>query len=141
MAMRSSILVLEDSDEDFATVQDAARLAGVPHAIVRATTGGECVRLLRPDMQGRRAAPLLVLLDLNTPGDDGREALRVIRQDADLRTLPLVVLSTSANPRDLQYCYAEGANAYHIKPVQHAMHIRLLQQIFAYWLNSVALPA
>lgn len=136
-----SILVLEDSDEDFATVQDAARLAGLPNPIVRACAAGECLRLLRGELQGRAAAPLLVLLDLNTPGDDGREALRAIRQDETLKTLPLVVLSASANPRDLQFCYAAGANAYHVKPVEHALHLQLLQQIFAYWLSSVTLPA
>lgn len=136
-----SILVLEDSDEDFATVQDAARLAGLPHPIVRASSGGECLRLLHAELQGRTAVPLLALLDLNTPGDDGREALRQIRRDAALQTLPLVVLSASANPRDLQFCYAHGANAYHVKPVEHALHLRLLQQIFAYWLGSVTLPA
>jgi CheY-like chemotaxis protein len=136
-----SILVLEDSDEDFATVQDAARLAGLPNPIVRACTAGECLRLLRGELQARAASPLLVLLDLNTPGDDGREALRTIRQDEALKTLPLVVLSASANPRDLQFCYAAGANAYHVKPVEHALHLQLLHQIFAYWLGSVKLPA
>ena len=136
-----SILVLEDSDEDFATVQDAAQRASLPHAIERAITGGQCLQLLRTGMQSSSAAPLLVLLDLNTPGDDGREVLRVIRQDPTWRTLPLVVLSASANPRDLQYCYAGGANAYHVKPVQHALHLQMLQQIFAYWLGSVTLPA
>ena len=136
-----SILVLEDSDEDFATVQDAARLAGLPNPIVRARAAGECLRLLRGELQARAASPLLVLLDLNMPGDDGREALRAIRQDEALKTLPLVVLSASANPRDLQFCYAAGANAYHVKPVEHALHLQLLQQIFAYWLGSVKLPA
>ncbi|NVO07353.1 MAG: response regulator [Rhodoferax sp.] len=140
MGLRS-ILVLEDSDEDFATVQDAARLAGMRHRIVRASTGGECLHRLRTDMQGLAAAPLLVLLDLNTPGDDGREALRLIRQDEALRPLPLVVLTASANARDLHYCYAHGANAYHVKPVQYPLHLQLLQQIFSYWLGSVVLPS
>jgi CheY-like chemotaxis protein len=137
---KRSILVVEDSDEDFATVQDAAQRAGLTQAVVRATSGDACLRLLRGDMRGRTAAPLLVLLDLNTPGDDGREALREIRKDAALKTMPLVVLSGSANPRDLQSCYASGANAYHVKPVDHALHLQVLQQIFTYWLCSVALP-
>jgi len=136
-----TILVLEDSDEDFATVQDAARCASLPQTIVRASSGCDCLRLLRGDQQGREAVPLLVLLDLDTPGDDGREALRVIRQDQALKTLPLVVLTASANPRDLQFCYAGGANAYHVKPMEYTLHLQMLQQIFAYWLGSVVLPA
>jgi CheY-like chemotaxis protein len=135
------ILVVEDSDEDFETVLDAARLGGVVRPIVRATSGEECLRLLRGAARPRDALPALVLMDLSTPGDDGREALRELGSDATLATLPLVVLSASANPRDLQFCYAHGANAYHVKPVDHAQHLQVLQQIFAYWLASVVLPA
>jgi CheY-like chemotaxis protein len=135
------ILVLEDCDEDFETVLDAVRRSGLMHPVVRATSASECLRLLRSAPPGRDAAPLLVLLDLNTPGDDGREALREIRSDLAPYLLPLVVMSASASPRDLQFCYASGANAYHVKPVDHAMHLQLLQQIFAYWLGSVVLPA
>lgn len=135
------ILVVEDSDEDFETVQDAARRGGVTRQIVRAVSGDECLRLLRGAARRRDALPALVLMDLNTPGDDGREALRAIRSDPALETLPLVVLSASANPRDLQFCYHQGANAYHVKPVDHAVHLQVLQQIFAYWLGSVVLPA
>lgn len=135
------ILVVEDSDEDFETVQDAARRGGVSHPIARATSGDECLRLLRGAAGRRDALPALVLMDLNTPGDDGREALRELRKDVSLGTLPLVVLSASANPRDLKFCYLHGANAYHVKPVDHAVHLRVLQQIFAYWLGSVVLPA
>ena len=133
-----SILVVEDSEEDFQTVLDAARLAGLTHPIVRASSGGECLRLLRG---APRTRALLALIDLNTHGDDGREALRQIRCDDSLRVLPLVVLSASDNPLDLQFCYAQGANAYHVKPVDHALHLLMLQSIFDYWLASVVLPS
>ena len=53
----------------------------------------------------------------------------------------MVVLSASANPRDLQFCYAQGANAYHVKPVDHALHLKMLQAVFAYWLGCVVLSA
>lgn len=134
------ILVVEDSDEDFETVLDAARRGGIATPVVRATSGQQCLRLLRGGEPRREALPALVVLDLNTPGDDGREALREIRQDTHFDALPVVVLSASANPRDLAFCYAQGVNAYHVKPVDHAVHLRLLQQIFAYWLGSVVLP-
>jgi len=138
---RKHILVVEDSDEDFETVHDAARRGDVSRPIVRASSGEECLRLLRGAARRRDALPALVLMDLNTPGDDGREALREMRDDPALEELPLVVLSASANPRDLQFCYRHGANAYHVKPVDHAAHLLVLQQIFAYWLGSVVLPA
>ena len=143
------ILVVEDSDEDFETVVDAARHGGMLHPIVRATSGSECLRLLHqlrqphpPDdaQRSHDTLPLLLLLDLSTPGDDSRDVLREVRSDDVLGALPVVVLSASANPRDLQFCYANGANAYHVKPVAHAMHLKVLQDIFVYWLGSVVLP-
>jgi len=137
-APAETILVLEDCDEDFATVLDAAQLAGVTHEIRRATNGDECIGILRDGAHA--VAPVLVLLDLNTPQGDGREALRYIKEHARLRAVPLVVLTTSANPRDLGFCYDCGANAYHVKPVRHDEHLRVLGEIFGYWLRAVALP-
>ena len=134
------IIVVEDSDEDFDTVKDAARQGGMLYPIVRACSGGECLRLVRSSPGGAAAGTLLLLLDLNTPGDDGRDVLRQVRSDDVLATLPVVVLSASANPRDLQFCYAHGANAYHVKPVDHAVHLKVLQEIFVYWLGSIVLP-
>jgi CheY-like chemotaxis protein len=138
------IVVVEDSDEDFDTVQDAARRSGILHPVVRARTGAECLALLRGSQGSpgiRDALTLLVLLDLNTPGDDGRDVLREVRSDGALGALPVVVLSASASTRDLQFCYANGANAYHVKPVDHALHLKVLRDVFAYWLGSVVLPA
>jgi two-component system, response regulator len=134
------LLVVEDSDEDFATVLEAALAAGLRHEIRRATSGEECLRLLSENQHEHRANPRLVLLDLNTPLGDGRDALRGIRQNERLRALPLVVLSTSSNPRDVEFCYAAGANAYHTKPLNYPAHLKTLQAIFDYWLSQVALP-
>ena len=63
-----------------------------------------------------------------------------MRGDEGLRTLPIVVLSGSANPRDVSFCYANGANAYHVKRVDHGLHRQMLEQVFAYWLGSAVLP-
>ena len=133
------LLVVEDSDEDFDTVLQAAKKAGLTNEVRRATTGDECLALLRGS-GGPIVRPALVLLDLNLPGTDGREALCQIRADARLRGLTVVVLSTSANPRDVNSCYRLGANAYHVKPVRHQDHLRVLLDLFAYWLTRVTLP-
>jgi len=142
------VVVVEDSDEDFETVLTAARLACIGHEIRRARSGDDCLTLLRgaadhPRVHSRvdpRMECALVLLDLNTPHGDGRNALEQIHADAELSAIPLVVLSTSANPRDVDFCYAHGANAYHVKPVSHSAHLAVLQTVFAYWLGSVVLP-
>jgi CheY-like chemotaxis protein len=135
------IVAVEDSDEDFDTIQDAALRGSFLNPLLRARSGAECLRLLDRAQGSRDDRTLLVLLDLNTPGDDGRDVLRVIRSDGALSALPVVVMSASANARDLQFCYAHGANAYHVKPVDHALHLQVLHDIFAYWLGSVVLPS
>jgi CheY-like chemotaxis protein len=136
---RPIVLVCEDCDEDFDTLKDAARTAGVAADLRRATTGDACLTLLRGN-GGEPAHPAVVLLDLNTPGTDGREALKEIKEDMALRHLPVVVLTTSANPRDMAFCYHAGANAYHVKPIRYADHIQVLLDVFTYWLGTVALP-
>jgi CheY-like chemotaxis protein len=131
------IIVVEDSDEDYDTVQQAAKQAGLSILFHRAVTGDECLDLLRGPTLPR---PALVLMDLNTSGTDGRETLAIIKRDHALRDLPVVVLTTSNNPRELQFCYAAGANAYHVKPVRYSDHLALLVEVFSYWLRSVMLP-
>lgn len=132
-----SILIVEDSDEDFDTVREALKKAGIAAELMRATTGDQCLDLLR----GRGAVrPAMVLMDLNMPGTDGREALTAIKADPALRSYPVVVFSTSANPKDLAFCYQAGANAYHVKPIRYPDHVRVAADLLTYWLTRVALP-
>jgi two-component system, response regulator len=132
------LVVVEDSDEDFDSLLEAARAAGVTRPIHRAASGGDCLALLRRD--GDMALPLLpalILMDLNSHGVDGREALVGIKADAHLKEIPLVVVTTSANPKDVAFCYQAGANAYHVKPVRHDQYLALLGSLLHYWLESV----
>lgn len=133
------VLVVEDSDEDFDTLCEAAERFGLSYPLRRATTGDDCLTLLR----GEETAPMrpaLVLMDLNTAGTDGREALAAIKADPVLRDVPVVVVTTSANPKDLAFCYRAGANAYHVKPVRYGDHLQVLLDVLGYWLGRVALP-
>lgn len=131
------VIIVEDSEEDFDTVREAVRRAGITAEVLRAKTGGECLDLLRGASALR---PAVVLMDLNTPGTDGREALMTIKADASLRAFPVVVFSTSSDPRDLAFCYAVGANAYHVKPVRYPEHLSLVADLLTYWLERVVLP-
>jgi CheY-like chemotaxis protein len=131
------IVIVEDSDEDFDTVIQAVRKAGIMADVRRATTGGECLDLLRSASSIR---PAVVLMDLNTPGTDGREALAAIKLDDALKLFPVVVFSTSEDPRDQAFCYAAGANAYHVKPVRYPEHLQLVIDLLTYWIDRVALP-
>lgn len=130
-------LLVEDSDEDADTFDEALRQSGLNADLQRVCSGDACMALLSQP-GGRR--PTLILMDLNTLGMDGREALRMIKSDATLMSIPLVVFSTSANPRDLDFCYSAGANAYHVKPMRYPDHVRALIDLLVYWLTCVALP-
>ncbi len=132
-------LLVEDSDEDADTVAEAFRRCGIAGHLQRVTNGDECLALLR--MSGATQPPALVLMDLSTPGMDGRDALRQIKEDGKLKSIPVVVTSASANPRDLEFCYRTGANAYHVKPVSHPHHLDAMTLLLQYWLGAVTLPA
>ena len=132
------VLIVEDSDEDFDTASEAIQRAGVGGELLRFTTGDRCIEWL--ESQPDSHLSLLVLLDLNLPGRDGRDVLQVIRSRQALRGLPVVILSTSANPRDVRWCVEGGANAYHVKPVHYLEHRQRLEQLFLYWLRLVQLP-
>lgn len=130
----STILVVEDSDEDFDTVAEAFAASPTAYALDRATTGEACLARMRAARVG------FVLLDLNLPGMDGRTTLAEIRADASLRDVPVIVLSTSANPRDIDACYRGGVNAYHVKPMRYRDHLTLIRELLAYWCAIAWLP-
>ena len=136
---RHPVLVLEDSDEDFDTVEQAAKLSGLTCPLRRVTNGEGCLELLR-GVGSLSLRPSMLLLDLNTSGMDGREALVAIRAEPALRELPVIVLSSSSSSRDLAHCYGNGVNAYHVKPLRYAEHVQLLCDVFTYWLKRVVLP-
>ncbi len=139
----ASILVVEDSDEDFDTLLEAARGVGEKRVIRRVLCGGDCLALLRgeggTDQAPLSMLPTLIFMDLNSHGVDGREALVLIKTAPGLKEVPLVVLTTSANPKDQAFCYQAGANAYHVKPVRHDHYLALLRSILLCWFETATL--
>jgi two-component system, response regulator len=138
------ILIVEDSPEDFEATCRAFARAGVNTSIYRAQDGDELLDYLcrrgkfsSPDSAPR---PGLILLDLNLPGTDGREALATIKGDSALTSIPVVVLTTSSDDRDIEICYRSGANSYIQKPVDLDEYMRLIRLVAEYWLGVVVLP-
>ena len=131
------IVLVEDSDDDHDTVREAVRLSGLATRLSRVSDGDACLALLR---RADTVRPALVLMDLSTPGADGREALREIKADPLLKTIAVVVVTASANPRDVDFCYGCGANAYHVKPVRYPEHLQMLARLLKYWLVDVLKP-
>ena len=107
------ILVVEDSADDFDATQRAFARTNLRNPIRHALSGQEALDYLK----GQNARPGIILLDLNMPGLDGRRTLELIKQNPELRKIPVVILTTSSDERDVKACYDLGANTYIQKPV------------------------
>ncbi|MBW4621751.1 MAG: response regulator [Cyanosarcina radialis HA8281-LM2] len=138
------LLIVEDSDEDFEAFLRFLHRSGVVIPIERCVTGEQALAFLyRTDVDDNPESsprPGMILLDLNLPGIDGREVLRRTKEDDNLKTIPVVVFTTSNNPRDIETCYQQGANSYIIKPIDFNQLRRNIQTILDYWFDVTTLP-
>lgn len=130
------ILLVEDSPQDAELAQIAARRASFGGAITHVPDGERALELLRRrHAEGGTEQPLpsLVLLDLKLPRVDGLEVLRQLKETPRLRRLPVVVLTSSREQRDLARAFEYGANAYVVKPVEFGAYCEALAQVLAFW--------
>lgn len=138
------ILLIEDSPEDFEATLRAFRKSGLKNTILRCEDGDQALDYLH--RRGEYADPAssprpgVVLLDLNLPGTDGRQVLHEIKNDERLRDIPVVVLTTSADERDIAACYRAGANSYIQKPVDIDGFMKAIERLNGYWFEVVILP-
>lgn len=144
MSPKQVILLVEDSPEDYETTVRALKKAGLANPIFRCENGDEALDFLyrRGAYSDPASAPRpgIVLLDLNLPGTDGREVLAEIKGNADLRSIPVLVLTTSSDERDVERCYQSGANSYIKKPVDLIGFMQAVQSLKDYWFEVVILP-
>lgn len=137
MRAKQPILLVEDSPEDYATTVRALKKSGLANPIFRCESGDEALDFLyqRGAYSDPASAPRpgIVLLDLNLPGTDGREVLAEVKGDADLRSIPILVLTTSSDDRDIERCYQSGANSYIKKPVDLVGFMQAVQSLTDYW--------
>lgn len=134
------ILIVEDSDDDFYAMQRALGKPA-PRAVVRCNTGSAALDyLFQRGPYTKAIRPALVLLDLNLPGTHGHTVLAQIKADAALRAIPVVIISTSNNPEDVERCYVAHAAGYVVKPLSYPTLRQALQHLCAYWFQTVTLP-
>ncbi len=140
-----AILLVEDNPADIQITQRALRDSGIPVDLLVVRDGQEAVDyLLRQGPHAHDEAwrsPDLILLDLNLPRLTGREVLEQIRSREALKAVPVVVLTTSRRPEDVQELYAAGANTYIEKPQDFSRFVEVLQTIHHYWLDTAILPS
>lgn len=135
-----SLLIIEDNNEDYQTVVRALKKCGFSDQIHHCENGDEVMEYLKkshtPEGAEENGIPELILLDLNLPGMDGKEILAKIRQDDAYKKVPVVILTTSKNERDVEECYAQGANSYIEKPVDMEKFLATVKQIKEYWFET-----
>jgi CheY-like chemotaxis protein len=144
MSKPSTILIAEDDDDDFLLAEQALKEARLLNPLKRVLDGQELMDYLHHCGAYRDRAifpsPALILLDLNMPRKDGREALREIKASEELRRLPVVVLTTSKAEEDIIRSYDLGVNSFIIKPVSFGGLVEAVKVIGRYWFALVTLP-
>ena len=135
------VLLVEDDPGDVVLIREAFEHNKVYNVLRHVSDGVEAIAFLRGEGEHEgMARPDLILLDLNLPRKDGREVLAEIKQDPDLRTIPVVVLTTSEAEEDIVRSYDLHANAYVTKPVDFAQFVAAIRQIDDFFLTVVRLP-
>ena len=139
-----SILLVEDNQDDYEATCRAFEKANLRNPIVWCKSGRDALDCLKQEGaykdESNGSRPGLVLLDLNMPGMDGRKTLDVIKRDDKLKQIPVIILTTSADERDIQVCYQTGANTYVQKPVSFDGLIEAIKRLKAYWFEIALLP-
>lgn len=135
------ILLVEDNPGDARLAQEALVEAKVRNNLYIVEDGELAMRFLRREgPYADKPRPDLILLDLNLPKKDGREVLAEIKEDADLRRIPVVILTTSQAEQDIVKSYDLHANCYITKPVDLDKFIEVVQSIERFWFTIVELP-
>src|ERR1700677_141328 len=139
--MPMEVLLVEDSPGDVRLTQEAFRDANLSIRLHVATDGVEAMAFLRREgIYAQAPRPDLILLDLNLPKMDGRQVLAHIKEDASLKLIPTVILTTSEAESDIVMSYQLQANCYLSKPVQLDAFETLVKNINDFWLTMVKLP-
>lgn len=134
-------LVVDDNVADTALLQAVFRQLQLSHRLHVVGDGLEALSFLHKEGKFAHAPrPAVILLDLNLPKLHGREVLQQLKQHSLLRTIPVMVFSSSASERDILDSYARGANAYLVKPFQLHELVQLVRTLVEFWTSRASLP-
>ena len=138
------ILMADDDDDDFLLTQKALKESKLLNQLIRVTDGEELIEYLRRTGKYTSSAdyprPGVILLDLNMPRKDGREALKEIKSDPNLSSIPVIVFTTSKAEEDIYRSYKLGVNSFITKPVTFDNLTQVMRTLGAYWFEIVELP-
>ncbi len=131
------VLLVEDNSDDIALTLRAFKKSNFPHEVVVAHDGQEALEFLfGQGVSGNGPlTPSLILLDLRLPRKNGMDVLQRVRSEKRTKLLPVVVLTTSTEERDLFECYNQGANSYLRKPIDFTEFLDVVRRVEEYWLH------
>lgn len=139
-----SILIAEDDEDDYLLTLEALKEAEVNNQVHWVKDGNEIMEFLSSRSNGNNGSstqlPSVILLDLNMPKKDGREALAEIKSNPNFRKIPVVVMTTSSAETDVTKSYDLGVNSFIQKPDRFDELVEIVRVVFNYWLNTVKLP-
>ena len=136
------ILLVEDNPGDVRLIREAFREANLAYEVDVAEDGVIALEALRGNGNGSaRPRPDMILLDLNLPRKDGREVLAEVKADPVLRSIPVIVLTTSEAEQDVAGAYDLQANCYVTKPIDFSRFMSVIGSIESFWLQTVKLPS
>jgi CheY-like chemotaxis protein len=145
MNTKIQILIADDDSEDTMLIREALIENQIENKVQRVENGEELMDYLKNtgNYSNKEKYPLpgVIMLDLNMPKMDGREALKEIKGDINLCSIPIIVFTTSSNDKDLNLSYKFGANSYISKPVTFSSMVELMRTFSNYWLQTVDLPS
>jgi CheY-like chemotaxis protein len=136
------VLIIEDNPVDIHMIKEGFTDVPIDHNLSVATDGERAMDFLYRKngcIDARR--PNLILLDLNLPKKDGHEVLAAIKSDDSLRTIPVIILTTSDLDTSIVSAYCHCANCYLIKPIEFDEFVQMVRTIATFWLSCVALPS
>jgi two-component system, chemotaxis family, response regulator Rcp1 len=141
MHSAAEILLIDDNPADLELTRDVLAKSGRVGRVACVLDGNEAMAVLRREGNYTGAAlPQLVLLDLNLPRKDGRSVLAEIKQDPQLRDIPVVIFTTSQAPHDIQHSYELGANCFVSKPGNLHDFVSAVSALEQFWLSVARLP-
>mgnify|MGYP001057153877 CR=1 FL=1 len=130
MANKLKILLIEDDLIEVMKLNRTITSAQLPHTLIETKNGEDALNYLNC---GESCLPDIILLDLNMPKMNGIEFLEILKKDDVLKYLPIIILSTSANQKDILSCYKAGIAGYVIKPLKYEDYVTKLKALLEYW--------
>lgn len=135
------ILLVEDNPSDMRLTQEGFKETRIANSLHFAMDGDEALDYLyRRNAHANATRPDIILLDLDLPGTDGPSVLKTIKQDEDLRSIPVIVLTTSESETDISKAYNSHANCYIAKPIDFERFRNIVKSIENFWLTVARLP-